>query len=172
MADPSNQDIIKLFEAINRSVLRAVENSAAAREAASSAKESASAAKESAALALRKVMDLEVSFADFRDDSLFHRELREEMEREDALRQLEASQKRLQMQAVQTGQTPISSTQERIKAAISAEIKKNKIDWGAIWREKVVPSLAVTAALTFFGSLMWAIGTQLLVPAMQRIFSP
>lgn len=166
----SMQDVIRLFETLQTQVSRAVENSAAARESASAARDASSAAKESAASALRKVIDLEEAFTEFKEDSIMHRSMREELEQEEALHQFEQAKKKLQN--ISPAITKDLSTQERIEKAVKVEMSKDKINWGAIWREKVLPAVITAISVAIAMALLAVIILEIIIPGLQKIAAP
>lgn len=63
---------------------------------------------------------------------------------------------------------------QKLKAIASAEVKaqleEKHIDWGAIWRNNVVPGMTTTLAIMFVVALLAILFPNVIIPALQKAF--
>lgn len=149
MPDISIQDILRLFEQImddNKKIAANVEIS-----------------KETSVLAVKRMIDLDKEFQDFRNEMLVYRQVRNRLEVDEVEAQMKTLSKKFES-IKGTG-----STQEKIDKAIEQRIGK-KMDWAALWRDKIVPAVLTTLAIAFTLALLTPIIRYWLVPALLSAF--
>lgn len=54
--------------------------------------------------------------------------------------------------------------------AVKTEMGAKQIDWGKLWREKVVPALVTTLAVALMLGLLAALMPGIIIPALQKAF--